>query len=269
MSNDTFTGCTPPRHSLPAALACTVAWLTLGQWLAPAAAAPGPLVVVGGGATPPGLHRRMLELAGGVQARVLVVGLASAATNAGAPSVRAFREAGATRVELLATNVSPAALEAVRSADLVWFPGGGQTRLMRELERLGVVDAIRERSRSGAVIGGTSAGAAVMSRVMIAGNSADKNSGGPPQIAPGLGLWPEVIVDQHFVKRGREPRLMSAVKANPALLGVGIDEATAVIVRGRAFEVIGASTVTVLDARAGGEPVASVLRAGGKFSLDP
>jgi cyanophycinase len=250
-------------------LTCLVILLALAPLFTFGAATRGPLVIVGGGDTPPGLHRRMLELAGGSDVQVLVIGLASAATNAGMPSVQAFREAGATRISLLATHDPAAALAAVRAAGLIWFPGGEQLRLMRELTRLGVVDALRERSRAGAVIGGTSAGAAVMSRVMIAGNPRDDTPGALPQIAPGLGLWPETIVDQHFVKRGREPRLRAAVKANPELPGVGIDEATAVIVRGRTFEVIGASTVTVLDGRKGGEPAATILRAGDTFSLGP
>ena len=110
-----------------------------------------------------------------------------------------------------------------------------------------------------------SAGAAVISKLMIAGNP--KARGGPPPLVPGLGLWPEAIVDQHFVVRGREPRLLAAVQMNPKLVGVGIDEATFVIVSGGGFEVGGQSVVLVLDARGGAEMKRRELKAGDKFEF--
>lgn len=137
-------------------------------------AAKGTLVIVGGGTTPSGLHRRLLDLAGGTNANVLVVPLASSSTSDGAPSVEALRKVGATHVSAIPTNDAKSALAAVRAAEVIWFPGGDQTRLMAELNRLGVVEAIRERYAKGAVIGGTSAGAAVMSKVMITGTGGAK-----------------------------------------------------------------------------------------------
>ena len=99
-------------------------------------------------------------------------------------------------------------------------------------------------------------------------------------IAKGLGLWPEVLIDQHFLKRERGNRLLSAVLDRPSLVGVGIDEGTAVIARDGAFEVIGKSSVVVIDARgatvekpAPGAAVSgrgvklAVLHAGQSFSL--
>jgi cyanophycinase len=136
---------------------------------------------------------------------------------------------------------------------------------MNELKRLGLVESIRERYGQGAVVGGTSAGAAVMSKVMITGTGEAKDGKIAPPLADGLGLWPGVIVDQHFVKRGREPRLRGAVAAHSELLGVGIDESTFVIVKGNAFEVGGTSTVLVLDARDDGKIKHTELSAGGKF----
>jgi cyanophycinase len=136
---------------------------------------------------------------------------------------------------------------------------------MERLNQLELVKLIRERHARGMVAGGTSAGAAVMSKVMIAGDAS--KAGEPPLIAEGLGLWPEAIVDQHFVARGREPRLRVAVKMHPELLGVGIDEGTAVLVRGNDFEVIGGS-VTVIDARSQRDnPEKIVISAPQKFSL--
>jgi cyanophycinase len=99
-------------------------------------------------------------------------------------------------------------------------------------------------------VGGTSAGAAVMSSIMLTGD-ADLQSitVGATKTAPGLGLWPEVIVDQHHLKRQRQSRLISLVLEHPALVGVGIDERTAAIVSGSRFEVLGESSVLVIDAR--------------------
>jgi cyanophycinase len=103
---------------------------------------------------------------------------------------------------------------------------------------------------------------------------------GSTQIAQGLGLWADAIVDQHFLKRQRQNRLMSAVLDHPALVGVGIDEATAVVVRGTHIEVLGRSAAVVFDARrarvapsAGGAPLGAtdmsvhVLRAGMSWDL--
>lgn len=230
----------------------------------------GTLVVVGGGPTPEGLHKQVMELAGGTNARVLVVPLASSPVPEISSSVKAFRDAGGAQVEQISSTDPKTALSQVRQADVLWFPGGSQTVLMEALRRLGVVEAIRTRHAQGAVLGGTSAGAAVMSQTMIAGTEpAPKGTAGDkstmkPQLGEGLGLWPAVIVDQHFLKRGREPRLRAAVQARPDLLGVGIDESTFVLVRGNVFEVGGKSSVIVLDAR-GGELRRKELKAGDKF----
>ena len=121
---------------------------------------------------------------------------------------------------------------------------------MKALDGTGIPDLIARRYRDGAVVGGKSAGAAVMSAIMLTGD-ADLQSitAGATKTLPGLGLWPGVIVDQHFLKRQRQNRLMSLVLEHPELVGVGIDEDTAVVVSGRRFEVIGDSSVVVIDAR--------------------
>ena len=258
MNLSLLTSAAPARWSIHLAV------LTFASLLHAAAPFQGTLIIVGGGTTPAGLHGRMLELAGGTNANVLVVPFASASTNNGAPSVEAFRKAGASRVATLTTSDASSALAAVRAAEVIWFPGGDQSRLMNELKRLGAVEAIRERYAKGAVVGGTSAGAAVMSKVMITGTGEAKDGKVAPPLGEGLGLWPGVIVDQHFVKRGREPRLRGAVAAHPELLGVGIDESTFIVVTGNAFEVGGTSTVLVLDAQGGGEMQRTELKAGEK-----
>ena len=141
--------------------------------------------------------------------------------------------------------------------------------------------SIRERHRAGVTVGGTSAGAAVLAEAMFTGD-ADLTSltAGATVTAKGLALWPEALIDQHFQERQRDNRLISAVMDRPALIGVGIDEGTAVIVQGKSFEVIGKSSVVVVDARDaqvdktpagglhwGGGMKLTVLRAGQKFSL--
>jgi cyanophycinase len=199
---------------------------------------PGPLLIVGGGNVPDEVSRKLVELGGGRDARVVVVPFASSLTNAGESTAEELRSLGAQSFEVLSGTNRTAAQAALKGATAVWFTGGDQSNLMIRLNELGLVELIRERHGRGMVAGGTSAGAAAMSKVMIAG----WKPGDLPLIGEGLGLWPEAIVDQHFVARGREPRLRLAVKMHPELLGVGIDEGTAVLLRGNDFEVIGRST---------------------------
>jgi cyanophycinase len=139
---------------------------------------------------------------------------------------------------------------ALAAATLIWFPGGDQSKLMKALEDARLVDDVARRYRQGAVVGGTSAGAAVMSPLMLTGE-ADLESvrAGTTELVPGLGLWHDAIVDQHFVKRRRWARLLSAVLDHPEYVGVGIDERTAVEVVPGSWRVWGEGTVVVIDAR--------------------
>jgi cyanophycinase len=192
-----------------------------------------------------------------------------------------WQEAGAGEAGKVSFEDRAAAAATLRRATLIWMPGGDQTRFMKAIDGTGLDEIIRDRYAHGAVVGGTSAGAAIMSTAMITGD-ADLQSltSGRTAIEPGLGLWPEVIVDQHFLKRQRVNRLISAVLDRPTLVGVGIDESTAVIVHGSTFEVIGRSSVVVIDPRGArvdsstaGTPASgtgltlSVLHAGMSYSL--
>lgn len=225
----------------------------------------GTLVIIGGGVTPSGMHRKLLDLAGGTDAHVLVVPFGKGPEADAAPSVASFGKAGATHIAVMSADDSKAALAQVQSAGVIWFSGGKQSLMMPLLQRLGVVEAIRERHAQGAVLAGSSAGAAIMSKLMLMGADKTKDGNIVPKFGEGLGVWPEVIVDQHFVKRGREPRLRAAIQAHPDLLGVGIDESTFVVVKGGGFEVGGKSTVLVLDSRAGGATKRTELKSGDKF----
>jgi cyanophycinase len=208
----------------------------------------GSIVVVGGGTTTPAITKRTLQLAG-ASARVLVIPQASERSD-GSASAGMWRELGATSVSVLDPSDPVAAVKSVQQADLIWMPGGDQNRLMKVLSPTGVPEAIRKRFQAGAVVGGTSAGAAVLSQIMITGEAElDRIRRGATQTAEGLALWRRAIVDQHFVKRQRFNRLLSAVMDRPDLVGVGVDESTAAIVRGSKVEVVGSGQVLVIDAR--------------------
>ncbi len=211
----------------------------------------GRLVILGGGPTTPEVRAKTLELAGGPKARVLIVPFASNSPTAGENSANFWRDGGAENVGVLDLTDPAVARAEVARADLIWIRGGSQVLLMRTMADTGVPEAIRERFHRGGIVAGTSAGAAVMSAVMITGYAGRRGTpeGQLAKLGEGLGLWPEVIVDQHFVKRKRHERLKRAVLDHPELLGIGIDESTAVVVQGRSFEVIGPSEVIVFDAR--------------------
>src|SRR5262245_40926215 len=211
----------------------------------------GHLFIVGGGPMTEPLREKMIKLAGGLKAKVLLVPQASNDPEAPKKLVDAWRELGLEQLELLDVADPKAAVSAIKSADLIWMRGGNQTRLMDALNNPEIVTAIRDRYRQGATVAGTSAGAAVMSDLMIAGNQGPRGSDGEsvPKLTHGLGLWPEVIVDQHFIRRERAKRLQKAVQDHPTLVGIGIDEKTAVIVSGNEFEVYGESDVIVYDRR--------------------
>jgi cyanophycinase len=213
------------------------------------AQSPGPIVAVGGGGTTDAIVQRTLELAGGKNAQVVVLPQASALANAGDSSVRMWADAGARDARKVSFD-DPGAKAALEQATLIWIPGGDQNRFMKAITGTGLDDVIRARHRSGAVVGGTGAGAAVLSEMMITGE-ADLQSlqARSTVLGRGLGLWKGGIFDQHFLRRQRGNRLLSAVLDNPHLVGVGIDEATAVILRDGRLEVVGRSAALVLDAR--------------------
>lgn len=247
----------------------------------PPAAPKGILVAVGGGSTTVEIADRTVDLAGGSSAKVAI--LAEADPENGPGSLAMWKRSVAAKVTLVDAQQPVVAKRILNEASLIWMPGGLQGVFMNRLKGSGIEEVIRRRYYEGAVVAGTSAGAAVMSKVMIGGRS-DLDSlkaGTAPYLMNGLGLWPEAIVDQHFLQKGRFNRLALATMDHPDLIGVGIDEETAAIVRGREVEVIGENNVTVIDARKAsrehlqqGEPAAArnmtvhVLRAGMKFSLN-
>jgi cyanophycinase len=251
------------RHcALPATLA---ALLLLAAPLGAAQPPRGHLIVIGGGERDPAVLKRFVELAGGAKGRVVVYAMASSVPDeAGPEQVEELKAAGVGEVRLLklshAEADADAAVAALQDVSGVFFTGGDQTRLMEVLGGTRTQARLRELYRRGGVVAGTSAGAAVMSRVMITG---DERRAADPETpfqsieaenvvtAPGLGLLEEeAVIDQHFVKRRRHNRLLSLVLESRPLLGIGIDEETAVWVKpDRSFEVLGAGVVVVYDTK--------------------
>jgi cyanophycinase len=167
-----------------------------------------------------------------------------------------FRELGVKEVtELYIEDRVEAAhqekLKALDGIDAVFFSGGDQLRITSQIGGTPIYERVREIFEGGGVIAGTSAGASAMSETMLVkGQSASSFRIGDVHMAPGLGLLPNVIIDQHFAERGRIGRLLGAVSQNPRELGIGIDEDTAIVVTGHEFRVLGSGAVYLVDASA-------------------
>ena len=220
----------------------------------------GALVAIGGAEEKLGrtaVLRRFVEMAGGDDARIVVCATASAL---GDEITRlyetTFARLGVSDVVSVRPQTrqeadDPGAAAAVERATAVFMTGGNQLKLSSVVTGTAFGDAIASAYRRGEVIGGTSAGASVLSEHMVAfGASGATPKNRISQLARGLGLLPGVIVDQHFSQRNRYGRLLSLVAQNPSLLGLGIDEDTAAVISGGRFvEVIGRGSVFVCDGR--------------------
>jgi cyanophycinase len=139
-------------------------------------------------------------------------------------------------------------LSVLDDAEAVFFSGGDQLRITSQIGDTGIEAKVRAIYERGGLIAGTSAGASVMSETMLVkGSSKETHRIGDLHMSPGMGLVRDVIIDQHFAERGRMGRLLGAVAHNPRVLGLGIDEDTAVVVQGDEFRVIGSGGVYVVD----------------------
>lgn len=218
----------------------------------------GHLVLIGGGDRPRAVMEKFIELAGGKDAFILVLPTASGEPDTGQRYLHEFtQEYGCTRVTVLDIKERSDAARAdfvalVDQAGGVFFAGGDQRRITAALLDTPVGRAIDRLYARGGVLGGTSAGTACMSPLMITGEGDfTVITAGNIELARGLGHFAGVIVDQHFIARQRQNRLFAAILENPELVGVGVDEATAVWVRpNHTFEVLGEGSVMVIDARA-------------------
>ncbi|MBW2421372.1 MAG: cyanophycinase [Deltaproteobacteria bacterium] len=196
-----------------------------------------------------------VSLCGGPAARLVVLTTASRDPQKRVREYReAFRSLGVEQLSFFHQDrrgeaEDPALLAAVDRADGVFFAGGGQLKLVTTLGGTALESRLRERHCAGLHLGGTSAGAAAMSAVMIArgqGRSSARLSS--VRMSPGLGFLPRVIVDQHFRERDRFGRLLAAVLCNPSMLGFGLDEDTAFLLDPRdRVSVFGSGTLTIID----------------------
>ncbi len=242
--------------------ACFV--LTLGLVIPEISQTRGTLFIIGGGDRPESMMRRFVELSGrSGNGKIVVFPMASSEPEGtGAVLVSEFRQLGARQVECHVLTREQALSEdsprLLDGAGGVFFSGGDQSRHMAVLLNTPLHTRLLELYRQGCVMAGTSAGAAVMSEIMITGEERRQPEDGHEfetleaannVTTPGLGFIRSAIIDQHFVTRKRHNRLISLMAEHPSLLGIGIDEGTAIIVGpDETFEVIGEKSVVVYDA---------------------
>ena len=203
----------------------------------------------------PRILKRFVRVCGGSEADIVVIPTASRLEDTGARYEKIFSELGAARVTSLnfATRADGERedwLERIAYATGVFFTGGNQLRLSTILGGTRAAKMIRQTNAAGVAVGGTSAGASILSEHMIAFGA----EGGSPRadsvrLAPGLGLTNRFIIDQHFRQRDRLGRLVSALAYNPFPVGIGLDEDTAAFIGpDNTLDVEGSGAVTVVDA---------------------
>jgi cyanophycinase len=218
----------------------------------------GPLVIIGGAEDKTGdceILRRFVDLAGGRNARISVIAVASEyPSEVAATYVDVFNRLGAASVKALGICTrglanNPYAVEAIENATGVFFTGGNQVRITSLLGGTKLDTVLHRRHEEGMVLAGTSAGAAMMSSVMIVGGLTQNFFRvGIVELSPGMEFILGVLIDQHFEQRGRLRRLLSAIAQHPHDIGLGVDENTAAVVTDGILEVIGENTVTIVDA---------------------
>ena len=218
----------------------------------------GPLLIIGGAEDKEGeceILREFVRYAGGTKARIVII---TAATDlpleVGQQYIRIFKHLGAEDARVIDTRTKEDAycdgvLEDIEKASGVFFTGGDQAKIVDTIKDTDLDAAIHRRFAEGMIVAGTSAGAAIMPDIMIFDGDSETN----PRIdivkmSPGMGFFPGVIIDQHFLQRARIGRLISALtQQRKAVLGFGIDENTAMLVIDNKILVIGENAVTIID----------------------
>src|SRR3954463_11905348 len=216
--------------------------------------------------------RRFVEASGGEDADIVVIPTASKMHETGPRYEALFRELGAARVSVMDFDTrrdchETNRLERLDQATGIFFTGGNQLRLTALLGGTPVAQLIRKRNAAGVTVGGTSAGASILSEHMIAfGDEGSSVIAGSVRLAPGLGLTNRFVIDQHFRQRDRLGRLITALAYNPFAIGIGLDEDTAAFYGpDDRLEVVGSGALTIVDpaglehssmaAASAGEPV--------------
>ena len=214
----------------------------------------GTLVIEGGGDRIEVILKTIINYSGGENSKVLVVPFASGvAEETGIKQSEEFRVLGCKSADYIFCEKdsidSPSSLAKLDGVTAIFFSGGDQVVLSDYLEGTKFLERIREIYKDGGVVSGTSAGAAIMSRVMLTGEQRSDTTNsqifntiekGDVITAKGFGFLENIVVDQHFLKRKRQIRLISVLMDNPGLRGIGIDEETAIVVKSdNTIEVIG------------------------------
>jgi cyanophycinase len=233
---------------------------------------------------------RFVRVSGGDAANIVVIPTASRMHETGPRYERLFADMGAAQVATMDFDTrrdcqEPGRLRRLEEATGIFFTGGNQLRLTTLLGGTPVAKLIRMRNAHGVAVGGTSAGASILSEHMIAfGDEGSAVVSGSVRLAPGLGLTNRFIIDQHFRERDRLGRLITALAYNPFAIGIGLDEDTAAFIGpDETLEVEGSGGVTVVDGSevsyssisevAEGQPVCvlglrvHILTAGATFNL--
>jgi len=212
----------------------------------------GRLVIVGGGSVGPEIWQRFISLAGGVDAPVVYVPTASDVE----PKANAgdfLKKAGFRDVTVLHTRDKKIAdsdtfVAPLKRAKAIWFGGGRQWRIVDSYEGTKSEREFLAVLHRGGVIGGTSAGATIQGSYLVRGAKSGNDVMMAPGYERGFGYLRNAAIDQHLLKRGRENDLWQVIAKHPDLLGIGIDEGTAVLIDGDRFEVLGVSKVAIYDA---------------------
>jgi cyanophycinase len=218
----------------------------------------GQLLIIGGAEDKQGeceILREFVRYAGGTKARVVILTHATDfPIEVGQKYISLFEQFGvenACAIDSRTTDdtYSSTALQNIDKATGVFFTGGDQTRIVNTIKNTDLDAAIHRRFSEGMIVAGTSAGAAIMPDMMIFdGDSETHPRMEIVKMSPGMGFFPEVIIDQHFLQRGRIGRLISALaQQKQAVLGFGIDENTAMLVTRNKIKVIGEGAVTIID----------------------
>jgi cyanophycinase len=229
----------------------------------------GSLMIVGGGAVTPDIRRRFVELAGGPQARIVLIPGSDPTPEGEQRLLSPWKSSGVSSIILVnAKNHEqaddPDFCTPLKEATGVWFGGGDQALLADRYVDSLAQQCLHELLQRNGVVGGCSAGAALLSRVMI-------RAGDPtPVEAKGLDLLSNVIIDQHFLARNRLWRLEQMLEVHPNLIGLGIDEATALVIQLRSWKlsVVGESYSVVCFPPAKAQfPRIEILKPGDEVSL--
>jgi cyanophycinase len=202
---------------------------------------PAPKLFIGGGALPETMYKEFLKLTG-PDAKLVVIPTASNREINVEKIQEVWQSRGFMEISILHTKDREVASSAeftapLKTATAVWFSGGSQQRIADAYIGTPVEKELYQLLQRGGVIGGSSAGAAIQSKVMITGGKSQ------PEISTGFELLPGAIIDQHFLKRNRLTRLIAAIQAHPELIGFGIDEGTAIVVSDNEYKIVGGSYV--------------------------